>query len=268
MNVGLIENDFREKVCSKIRLVGEGMDRYRVFTPFLFEDGDHLAIVLKRERSTWTLSDEGHTFMHLTYDLEEKDLQRGTRQKIITNALSMFQVDDRGGELILRVPGEQFGDALYSFIQALVKISDVSFLTRERVRSAFLEDFREMMERVIPEERRVFDWNDPEHDPQGMYTVDCRVNGLSRPLFIFALPNDDRTRDTTIALLKFENWQIPHRSLGIFEEQESINRKVLARFSDVCEKQFSNLGGANRNRIEQYLLENMGIGRDGPGAMA
>jgi len=254
MTVEDITQDFRDKVCAKIRLAEEGIQRYRVFTPFLFEDSDHLAIVLKREQGTWTLSDEGHTYMHLTYDLDEKDLERGTRQKIITNALSVFQVRDRDGELTLHVPNNQFGDALYSFVQALLRISDISYLSRERVRSTFMEDFRTVMESAVPPERRTFDWNEPMHDPQGMYSVDCRINGMVRPLFVFALPTDDRARDTTIALLQFEKWGVPHRSLGIFEDQETINRKVLARFSDVCEKQFSSLIG-NRDRIERYLRD-------------
>ena len=61
MSIQTIEQDFKQKVCDRLRLVSEGIDRYRVFTPFMFEDGDHLAIVFKKEHDHWVLSDEGHT---------------------------------------------------------------------------------------------------------------------------------------------------------------------------------------------------------------
>ena len=227
-----LEREFRESVSAKIRLASEGLDRFRVFTPFLFEDGDHLAIVLKKERSRWVLSDDAHTYMHLTYDIDERDLSSGTRQRIIANALSTFGIDDRDGELVLEIPDQRYGDALYSF----------------------MDNFRSLLSEVIPEERRSFDWNDPERDPQGMYTVDCRVNQMARPLFVHGLAGDGRTRDATIALLQFEKWNVPFRSLAIFEDQETINRKVLARFSDVCEKQFSSLT-TNRDRIKRFLTD-------------
>lgn len=256
MAVENIERDFHAKVSERIHLRSEGMDRYRVFTPFLFEDGDHLAIVLKREGRSWLLSDEAHTYMHLTYDLDERDLQRGNRQKVIANALSTFQVEDRDGELLLRVAEDRYGDALYSFVQALLKITDVSYLSRERVHSTFMDDFRSLVSETVPGDRCTFDWHDNVHDPHANYTVDCRINGMARPVFIYALPSDGRTRDATIALLQFEKWGLAFRSLAVFEEQESINRKVLARFSDVCEKQYSSLG-ANRDRIQRYLTESL-----------
>ncbi|GAB4487256.1 MAG: hypothetical protein OHK006_16150 [Thermodesulfovibrionales bacterium] len=256
MSMETIVQDFKQKVCDRLQLSAEGMDRYRVFTPFMFEDGDHLAIVLKREQNRWVLSDEGHTYMHLTYDLDEKDLQKGTRQKIITTALSAFSVDDRNGELVIGIQDERFGDALYNFVQALLKITDITFLSRERVRSTFMEDFRSLMEEKVPESRRRFDWSDALHDPEGKYIVDCRVNGMAQPLLVYALPGDDKVRDATIGLLQFERWGLQFRSVGVFEDQEAINRKVLARFSDVCEKQFSSLA-ANKDRIGKYLEEAM-----------
>lgn len=249
----VIEREFREKVCSEIRLHPEGIGRFRVFTPFLYDDGDNLSIVLKRSPSgSWILSDEGHTFMRLTYDLDEKDLQRGTRQKIIANSLAYFNVQDRDGEFLVEVPDQQFGDALYSFVQALIHISDVSYLSRERVRSTFLEDSRAFLTRVIPRGRLAFDWHDPELDSQGKYQVDCRIEASPTPLFTYALANDDQVRDATIALLQFEKWGLEFRCLGIFEDQERIGRKVLSRFTDVCERQFSSLS-SNTDRIEGYL---------------
>ena len=254
MMLETIEQDFRRKVCAQIRLEPEGINRYRVFTPFRFDDGDHLAIVLKGETGRWILSDEGHTYMHLTYDLDEKSLHRGTRQQIIANALSAFAVEDREGELMLTVWDGRYGDTLFDFVQALLKITDVTYLSRERVKSMFMEDFRAFMEEHVPEARRQFDWHHPRHDPEGKYVVDCRINGVAHPIFVYALPNDNTTRDATITLLQFERWEIPFRSVSVFENQEEINRKVLARFSDVCGKQFSSLT-ANKDRIARYLRE-------------
>jgi hypothetical protein len=41
------------------------------------------------------------------------------------------------------------------------------------------------------------------------------------------LPGDDKVRDATIAILQFERWKTPFRSVAIFEDQEEVNRKVL-----------------------------------------
>ena len=161
-------------------------------------------------------------------------------------------MEDRHGELVIPVENGRYGDALYSFTQALLKITDVSYLSRERTRSTFLDDFRAIFTEVVPEERRIFNWHEPERDPQGKYIVDCRINGIPKPLFVFALRNDRRIRQATSVLLQFERWELLFHSLGIFEDIDTINRKVLASFLDVCERQFSGLSG-NKKRVIRYL---------------
>lgn len=253
MSVDSIEQAFKEKVCDALQLQQEGIDRYRVVTPFMFDDGDHLGIVLKRDDGHWVLSDEGHTYMHLTYDLDESDLRQGNRQKIIANALLAYSVSDESGELVLKIPEEKYGDALYSFVQALLKITDVRFLSREVVRSTFIDDLESLIVQKFPAAQRYSRWHDPIRDPERNYEVDWRIETKSKPIFVYALPTDDKVRDATISLLEFERWQLAFHSVGIFEDQESVNRKVLARFTNVCEKQFSSL--AVRDRIVRYLEE-------------
>jgi hypothetical protein len=121
-----------------------------------------------------------------------------------------------------------------------------------------LEDFQSFISENLPTDRIRFDWHEPKHDPDGRYPVDCVIESNGNPLLIFALSNNDKVQYAMINLLMFEKWGLKFRSIGIFEDQEEINRKTLARFSDVCEKQFSNLPG-NRDRILKYVKETCGL---------
>ncbi len=252
MNHTAIRDEFKNRVCEQIDLEPEGQGRFLVMTPFRFEDGDHFLITLKNEGDRWILSDEASTLMHLSYWLDDKAIESGNRKQIVDSSLSGFFVENRNGELIIPVVDDRFGDALFNFIQALTKVTDISFLSREIVRSTFLEDFRAFMRSEVPEDRLNFDWSDQQHDPKGNYPVDCRVNSMKRPLYVYALQSEEKVSLATISLLTFERWGEQFQSLGIFEDQEAIARKPLARFSDVVEKTYSTLEG-NKERISTYL---------------
>ena len=94
MLIDRVERDFREKVSNEVRLIAEGRGRYLVFTPFCFKDGDHLTILLKQNGTRWFLSDEAHTYMRISFDLDVQELLRGPRQKIIAKTLAEY--GDRG----------------------------------------------------------------------------------------------------------------------------------------------------------------------------
>ncbi len=252
MDTQTVEREFKSTVCEAVTLIHQGRERYRVATPFMFDDGDHLAIVLKNEMGKWILSDEGSTLMRLTYHIKEQSFHSGTRQKLISNTLSVFDVENRDGELISYIPEQRYGDVLYSYIQAILKISDISFLSREQIRSTFNEDLRELLN-YVTEGKLIPDWFDAEHDPKQDYTADFRIEGV-KPILVFALNNDQRVSEATVNLLQYEKWGLEFQSLGIFEDQEQINRKTLAKFSNVSGKQFSSLNAAT-DRVRNYLQE-------------
>ena len=230
-----------DAVSESISFVPDGEDRFVVRTPFTFDDGDVLKVVVARDDGGWYLTDEGHTFMHLSY--EDIDIEAKTRRRLLDQVLATYKVENRDGELRAVLREDQMGDSLFSFLQALTKISDLTYMTREHVRSLFFEEFRAYIGEVVPEEDIVFDYVDDLHDPKGDYPVDVMIRARTRPVFVFAMRNDNQVRDATIKLLYFENQEVDFKGVGVFERQEDINRKVLAWFTNVCERQFPSLQG-------------------------
>lgn len=139
-SAGHVPRGFQESVSDGVRIVADGADRFRVLTPFQFDDGDHLVIVLKKDGGAgWVLSDEAHTFMHLAQDGDEPDLHEGACAPMVSGILSRFGVEDRGGELVADVPDGRGGDVFYAFVQALIEIHALATFDR-RARADGSED--------------------------------------------------------------------------------------------------------------------------------
>lgn len=59
-------------------------------------------------------------------EVDEKCLLKGIGQETVMDTLSIFNVKDRAGELIVLIEDDQFGDALHAFIHALLKITELT----------------------------------------------------------------------------------------------------------------------------------------------
>lgn len=256
MSIQDIRQAFKESACGEIEVVTSGLSRYVVHVPFTFDDGDHFVVLLKEEKGQWILSDEGHTFMHMSYDFRDLEFDQGTRRSVIDEVLNNFGIEDHNGELVLPIPAGRYGDALFSFVQAITKITDVAFLNRDRVRSTFKEDFQKLVESKSKEaglDAVEFDYTHPLQDPKRQYPVDVRVNGKVTPqLLLFGIGNDAQCRDATITLQQWEKWQEFFQTITVFRDQTEINRLVLARFSNVAGSQLASLEVA-RERLGPYL---------------
>ncbi|HLD18830.1 MAG TPA: DUF1828 domain-containing protein [Candidatus Nanoarchaeia archaeon] len=249
-----ILKQFKEKVCEQIYLETKGVSKFFVNTPFTFEDGDGFTIFLyyDNKKKKWILSDEGHTFMHLSYFMNDEDMTSGTRQAIIENNKKMFGISENDGELFLEIEENNFGDALYSFIQSLMKIADITYLSRERAKSTFLEDFRTSISAfaeknsIIPK----FDYYIAQ-DKAKKYNIDCFIEFKGKSVFIFAIDTENKAMQSMLNILILEKMNVKFHSVGVYEDQTELTKKTIAKSSDVFEKQISSLD--NMEYFEKYM---------------
>ena len=242
MNTESIRKSFKEAVAKSVELYPREDNGYQIFTPFHFDDGDHFVVILKVDESgNWIITDEGHTYMHMSYQMDLSSLKKGTPNQIIESSLGKYGIKEIEGQLIATIDEiSNAGSILYNFIQCLINITDISYLSRERVKPKFKKNFKSFIRELVSENRVQFDYKEEAEDPEGKYEVDCRINGMSSPLHIYAIGNNDKCRDTTITILHYQKRGLDFSNMAIFENQENINRKVLSRLTDVCGEQFPN----------------------------
>jgi hypothetical protein len=247
-----LAHDFSAAVGAEVRVEPLGARDARVFVPFEFPDGDRLVIRLREIGDAgYELTDVGHTFMHLSYEVDMDALESGNRKILLEAIEQRTGIEERSGELVLPTRADVVAGDLFQFVQALLQISDLRFLSRERVRSTFADDLQGLLSERFGE-RAHFGYSDAQHDPEQRYPIDCLLNTLPRPLAIFGVGSDAQARDATITLLQFHKWGKDLFAMGVYEEMEGMTSKVVARLSDVIDKQFSSLAG-NEQAIAGYL---------------
>jgi hypothetical protein len=250
MNSTLVEIELRRKICDALSVIPEGKDRFFIASPFTFDDGDSIIVILKKIEDVWHFTDEGHTFMHLSYD--DIDFDKGTRREIIDLILRTHYMKDIEGELRLKVGDESYGDAFFTFLQGITKISNLSILKTDRIKSLFMEEFENFLKQFVGD-TAIFNYADPSRDREGLYKVDCYIPAY-KPIFVFGIPTSDKCRDATITLLNFQKWGIPFTPVAVFEDQKKITKNVFYKFRDVSGRNYSSLDSAKKY-MPEYIKE-------------
>lgn len=128
MKTATIEAKFKQDLSIGYHVLEEGKNRYRVFTPFQFRNGDHLAIVLKKVNGEWVLSDEGHTYLHLSCTVALEELDRIMECPMILSSFAEYLIENRQQEIMIKIENTGYELALHKLIHVLLEIIVLSSL--------------------------------------------------------------------------------------------------------------------------------------------
>ena len=224
------------RLCAQVRIHRRGDDVLMMESPFAFPDGDHFPIYLSETVGGGVkLSDRGHTLMHASYEHDVELFYEGARASLREQIVRESGIEEKEGIFSIETPPDQVAGALFKFGQALTKIHDLTFLSRERVTSTFYEDLRRLVFTILDEEVVESDYIPPEVPDANNYPVDYRFEGKDgRSVFLYGIPGRDKARLTTIMLSHFLLHRVPFESVIVFADQQEIPRLDLARLTNVA----------------------------------
>ena len=125
-----------ERLCANVRVHRRHDDVLMLESPFTFPDGDHYSIYLTETSSAGVkLSDRGHTLMHVSYEHDVDSFYEGARATLREQIVRESGIDEEDGIFSIETLPDQVATALFRFGQALTRIHDLTFVSRERVSS-------------------------------------------------------------------------------------------------------------------------------------
>ncbi|MGO8699157.1 MAG: DUF1828 domain-containing protein [Limisphaerales bacterium] len=233
-DVNLLKDQLCKTLCGEVQ-IRETRHGYRqIVTPFTFTDGDTFQVYLQEMPGGGVrLTDYGHTLMHLSYENDLGKLRDGTRGKLFEQVLAIAGMREENGQLVFDTGLDSLGVGILQFGQALTRIYDLTFLNRARVASTFYDDLKERLYGLIAPEKIQADYILAGEADGESYPIDYRLEGKRAPLFVFGIAGRDKARLVTIVLEHWLRAKVDFDSLLIFQDQQEIPRRDLARLSNV-----------------------------------
>jgi len=230
----LLQEQLCKTLCGDVQIRNTRQGYLQILTPFTFTDGDVFQVYLQEMPGGGVrLTDFGNTFMHLSYENELGKFREGTRGKLFEQVLANAGMREENGQLIFDAALENLGSGVLQFGQGLTRIYDLNFLNRARVASTFYEDLKERLYSLIAPEKIQADFKLVGETDADSYPIDYRVEARRAPLFLFGIGGRDKAMLVTIVLEHWLRAKVDFDSLLIFEDQQEIPRRGLARLSNV-----------------------------------
>ena len=221
-----------KSICSLYEFEDISNGEYLIHTNMYFDDGDELHIVMMESDDGYTLTDEGHTMMWLSY---EELRFTGNRKKLLDGILGQNDVTMVNGEILTSVDSpEEVGPALFNMIQAIMQTSSLRYLSRNNVVNTFLEDVRLMFRNSEIGNKCLFK-KEVEVCDGDIIEPDVYID-LPTPTLVFGAHNTERSKEVFINMLLIRESKLDCRTVVIIDEGANIPQKDRDRLINMADR--------------------------------
>lgn len=208
-----------------------------VHLPLVGRDGDGIVAYLSQTATGWRLSDNGMTLMRLSYENDLGRLLSGARERLFQTVLSESHLQQDDAELFTEVPADSLIKGLFLLGQGCIRVEDMGLWTRTKVESAFCDDLRRALHRLLPSADCVENYQVPNVPDAATYPVDYFIKTPGKPLYLFGVHNRDRARLVTIILQYLTAHAPTFDSMVVYSElndvPEADSRRLFAAANDI-----------------------------------
>lgn len=237
----------------KLRLVKPWV--FQLFLPYYHEDGDMIDLFIQTFWDNIVLTDFWKTMMRLSY---YTDLDSPTKKKLLDNIISSYYVKYEEWKLVIVVDSiENIFAYVMELITVIIKISDISYLKQERVKSMFYEYFDNFMIKDLSIKLNAKVEKDyvPPFDQKKEYITPYAILKKNKPpLLFFPVLNDDRCKDSIMTLLYYKTNNFPNKSIVVFNDFSEVNTKNSWKLIDIADRPLSSFD-SNKEKILEYTSE-------------
>lgn len=119
MGIDRILESMKEGMHPLVSLEPKGGDRYLIHTGYTFPDGDELHMILERKCDGWTITDDAHTMMWLSFeDFDESAEHMAALYSIIQSNGASFEEGRISVDRIEENAGERLRTMTQTLLQA------------------------------------------------------------------------------------------------------------------------------------------------------
>ena len=217
-----------------------GVGLFQLVAPIFHEDGDMMNIYMEEtEDGRIRISDKGSSLMRLSYTFE---LDTDNKRKILNDLVLRRGGELNNGDISIVTKKSTVFESIMTFSQLVSQICNMDILSHEIVANLFYDYLAEAIEAMNINARYARDYQ-PTKNPDIIVDHAFWSKASDRPLFLYGVKDTNKAQQTTIQCLTLQLEKVPHASVTVFQDINSVAGKSQRALLNACGKVFTDLDG-------------------------